>query len=171
MGAWLSEQCSMIRSAVRRERTATTRLLTDKALAFVAEHYGESDLSIDRVCGHLGVSAAYFYSLFKKEMGMSFVAYLTKVRMEQALHLLDTTEEKSYAIAGMVGYEEPNYFSYVFKSSMGFHRPSTGRVREKEKMVRNKVKRDFYIFVICPKQSTGEGISSSLPLCLLRWLH
>ena len=137
MGAWLSEQCSMIRSAVRRERTATTRLLTDKALAFVAEHYGESDLSIDRVCGHLGVSAAYFYSLFKKEMGMSFVAYLTKVRMEQALHLLDTTEEKSYVIAGMVGYEEPNYFSYVFKKQYGIspskYRQSKGKGEDGQK--------------------------------------
>ena len=50
---------------------------------------------------------------------MSFVAYLTRVRMEQAIRLLDTTDEKSYVIAGMVGYEEPNYFSYVFKKQYG----------------------------------------------------
>lgn len=119
LGEWLQEQCGRIRSAIHKERTDTAKLLTDKALDFVAEHYAESDLSIDRVCGHLGVSAAYFYSLFKKETGMSFVAYLTQTRMEKAVHLLDTTQEKSYVIAGMVGYEEPNYFSYVFKKHYG----------------------------------------------------
>ena len=41
------------------------------------------------------------------------------VRMNEAQRLLDTTDEKSYIIAGMVGYEEPNYFSYVFKKHFG----------------------------------------------------
>ncbi len=60
---------------------------------------------------------------------MSFVVYLTQVRMEQALHLLNTTEEKSYIIAGMVGYEEPNYFSYVFKKQYGV---SPSKYRQKQ---------------------------------------
>ena len=50
---------------------------------------------------------------------MNFVAYLTKVRMEEAVKILESTEEKSYVIAGMVGYEEPTYFSYVFKKQFG----------------------------------------------------
>ena len=57
--------------------------------------------------------------MFKKETGVSFVTYLTGVRMNEAQRLLDTTDEKSYIIAGMVGYEEPNYFSYVFKKHFG----------------------------------------------------
>ena len=50
---------------------------------------------------------------------MSFVAYLTKVRLEHAVELLRTTEDKTYVIAGQVGYTEPNYFSYVFKRRFG----------------------------------------------------
>ncbi len=137
LGEWLVSICHKLRNAIRKERTDTTRLLTDKALAFVAEHYMESELSIDKVCSHLGVSATYFYSLFKKEMGMSFVAYLTRVRMEQAIRLLDTTDEKSYVIAGMVGYEEPNYFSYVFKKQYGIspsrYRQSKGNGEDGQK--------------------------------------
>ena len=57
--------------------------------------------------------------------------------MEQALHLLDTTEEKSYVIAGMVGYEEPNYFSYVFKKQYGIspskYRQSKGKGEDGQK--------------------------------------
>ena len=50
---------------------------------------------------------------------MSFVAYLTKIRLEHALELLRTTEDKTYIIASRVGYMEPNYFSYVFKKHYG----------------------------------------------------
>lgn len=50
---------------------------------------------------------------------MSFVAYLTKIRLEHALELLRTTEDKTYIIASRVGYMEPNYFSYVFKKQYG----------------------------------------------------
>ena len=44
---------------------------------------------------------------------------LTSEWEHEAQRLLDSTDEKSYIIAGMVGYEEPNYFSYVFKKHFG----------------------------------------------------
>lgn len=50
---------------------------------------------------------------------MSFISYLTKVRLEHAVELLDNTEDKSYIIAEKVGYTEANYFSYVFKKQYG----------------------------------------------------
>ena len=50
---------------------------------------------------------------------MSFLQYLTKIRLEHALELLRTTEDKTYIIASRVGYMEPNYFSYVFKKQYG----------------------------------------------------
>ena len=50
---------------------------------------------------------------------MSFVAYLTEVRLQQAINLLNTTSDKTYIIAEKVGYFEPNYFSYVFKKNFG----------------------------------------------------
>ena len=47
------------------------------------------------------------------------MAYLTQVRLEHAVELLRTTEDKTYIIASQVGYTEPNYFSYVFKKQYG----------------------------------------------------
>ena len=60
-----------------------------------------------------------FSSIFKKETGKSFVAYLTGYRMEKAARMLVETSEKSYMIAKSVGYTDPNYFSYVFKRQYG----------------------------------------------------
>ena len=83
------------------------------------EHYPESDLSVDSLCAHLHLSPAYFSTLFKKNTGMSFTSYVTKVRMEAAVKLLRDTDEKNYRIAEKTGYIDPNYFSYVFKRYYG----------------------------------------------------
>jgi two-component system response regulator YesN len=119
LGDWLCEMCMRFRSLIRQERTDSTKLLTDKAKQFIRENYAQSNLSVEVLCGHLNVSAAYFSTIFKKETGESFVSYLTSVRMEAALELLNNTRDKTYVIAEKVGYTEPNYFSYVFRKQYG----------------------------------------------------
>lgn len=116
---WLQEVCTNLRHTLRHERTDSTMKLTEQAKAYIGEHYKESDLSAETLCRHLNVSAAYFSTIFKKEVGLSFVAYLTKIRLEHAVELLLNTEDKTYVIAEAVGYMEPNYFSYVFKKQYG----------------------------------------------------
>lgn len=115
----LREKCSQIWNMIRKKRTHSTNVMTEKAKNYIEEHYGESNLSVEQLCNHLNVSATYFSVLFKKEVGMSFISYLTKVRLEHAVELLNNTEDKSYMIAEKVGYTEPNYFSYVFKKQYG----------------------------------------------------
>ena len=116
---WLQEVCTNLRHTFRHERRDSTARLTEQAREYIEEHYRENDLSADSLCRYLNVTAAYFSTIFKKEVGMSFVAYLTKIRLEHAVELLRTTEDKTYVIAEAVGYTEPNYFSYVFKKQYG----------------------------------------------------
>ena len=115
----LVELAGSIREKISSTRLDTTRKLAEDAKQYIMDHYSESSFSVDDICAHLGVGTSYFSSVFKKDTGMSFVTYLTNVRMNEAQRLLDTTDEKSYIIAGLVGYEEPNYFSYVFKKHFG----------------------------------------------------
>ncbi len=115
----LIELTEILWEKISTGRLDTTKKLAEDAKQYIQDHYSESKLSVDDICNHLGVGTSYFSSVFKKETGVSFVTYLTTVRMNEAQRLLDTTDEKSYIIAGMVGYEEPNYFSYVFKKHFG----------------------------------------------------
>lgn len=115
----LIELTSILWEKISNVRMDTTKKLAEDAKQYINDHYNESSLSVDEICSHLGVGASYFSAVFKKETGVSFVTYLTQVRMNEAQRLLDTTDEKSYIIAGLVGYEEPNYFSYVFKKHFG----------------------------------------------------
>ena len=119
LGEWLYHVCMKFRSLIRQEQTDSAKLLAGKAEQFIKENYAESSLSVEMLCGHLNVSAAYFSTIFKRETGQSFVMYLTHVRMEAALELLNNTQDKTYVIAGKVGYTEPNYFSYVFRKQYG----------------------------------------------------
>ena len=119
VGKWLMEYCNKLRVFIRSERKDTTSLLVEKAKEEVAQNFADSDFSLEVLCAALGVSPAYFSSVFKKETGLNFVAYLTRLRLEKAVDYLNSTDAKTYEIADNVGYVDPNYFSYVFKKHFG----------------------------------------------------
>lgn len=116
---WLCRVCFMINSSLTKERIGTTQSIIIQAKKYIDENYDNSALSLEMICGHLHISTAYFSTIFKKEVGESYISYLTGIRMEKAAYLLKNTEDKTYMIASKVGYDEPNYFSYVFKKRFG----------------------------------------------------
>ena len=119
LGSWLVKICRNLQKAVTFERQDTTKVFVQNAVEYVKEHYADQDLSVEVICKKLNVSSAYFSTIFKKETGKTFVRFLTDYRMEQAVSLLMTGNDKTYMIAEKVGYAEPNYFSYVFKKQYG----------------------------------------------------
>jgi two-component system response regulator YesN len=116
---WLSDICIRMQEMIQKKRLDTTKSFVTKAMEYVDEHYGDVDLNVDSICTTLGVSSAYFSTVFKKETGKTFINYLTELRMNKAVHLLNEKDEKTYIIAQQVGYSDPNYFSYVFKKQFG----------------------------------------------------
>ncbi len=116
---WLTPLCEKLREEIQGERQKSTTSFVEQAKEYVAAHYMDGSIAIEDVCRELGVSAAYFSAVFKKETGKTFVSYLTDYRMEKARELLLTTEMKTYQIAVETGYTDANYFSYVFKKQFG----------------------------------------------------
>lgn len=117
--AWLVRVALSISDELKNARNSSLRYLISEAKNIVRDEYTDADLSLDTVCSKLGVSNSYFSSIFKKEVGISFITYLTDYRMQQAVHLMLETNEKNYEIAEHVGYEDANYFGYVFKRKYG----------------------------------------------------
>ena len=116
---WLVSGCLKLRDVLGRQRTDSAWKTVEEAKSYINENYRNSELSVEALCSHLHLSPTYFSTLFKRETGMSFTAYVTEVRMSQAAHLLQSTGEKTYLIAEKTGYTDPNYFSYVFKRHFG----------------------------------------------------
>lgn len=65
------------------------------------------------------ISPYYLSHLFREELNITFLEYLTMVRMEEAKKLLKDTSLSIVAIASQVGYEDASYFSKVFKRYVG----------------------------------------------------
>lgn len=129
---WIIHVALSISEELKNARTTSLRCLITEAKNMVRDNYADPDLSLDMVCSKVGVSNSYFSSVFKKEVGQSFITYLTDYRMERALHLILETSEKSYEIAEHVGYVDANYFSYVFKRKFGMS-PSKYRLEHTRK--------------------------------------
>ncbi|WP_163195338.1 response regulator [Clostridium thermarum] len=115
----LKNLCIKIMEKISLGRQDTSKSIVKEAKEYIESHYMESDLGINDLCSFLHISPTYFSSIFKKETKMTFVNYLTQVRMNAAKELLKTTNLKAFEIAEKVGYSEPNYFSYSFKKNFG----------------------------------------------------
>ena len=90
-----------------------------QAEAYVKENFCDQNISLISVANHVAMSAAYFSTVFSQTTGRSFISYLTGLRIEKAQELLTTTNMKLADIALEVGYNEPNYFSHVFRKTVG----------------------------------------------------
>lgn len=89
-----------------------------QAVDYISQNYS-GDINLEMTAEYVNKSKNYFSYLFKKELGISFIEYLNKVRVEEAKHLLDTTDDKTYQISEKVGYSDYKYFSSVFKKLTG----------------------------------------------------
>jgi two-component system response regulator YesN len=78
------------------------------------------DISLYSTAAHVGISPNHLSTLFAQETGENFIEHLTRVRIERAKLLLKTTAMKSADIAGETGFNDPQYFSSVFKKHTGF---------------------------------------------------
>lgn len=114
---WLLHYCVYTNHAIQERRVDQNIVLALQAKEYVDRNYSDPELSLDMICQKLHISASHFSKVFRKEFGTSFLGYLTDKRIEEAERLLLTTEYKSREIGEMVGYIEPNYFSYVFKKN------------------------------------------------------
>ena len=97
-----------------------------KAERFIWENYSKK-ISLREIADASGLSAPYFSTIFKKEMGVNLSDYLNRLRVEKATGLLTDTGLPLNEIAGICGFEDQSWFSKVFKNCMGM---SPGRFRE-----------------------------------------
>lgn len=90
------------------------KVMIEQVKDYIKAHYAE-DMSIKELADVACVSQNYFSALFKKETGQNYKAYLTSIRMEEAIKLLRTTDLKTYEIGEKVGYNNVRRFVDAFK--------------------------------------------------------
>ena len=106
--------------ALRDGQTASKySQVLEEAMAFIRENYAREDISLNTVAARVNISPSYFSTIFRQEMGVTFVEYLTSVRMERAREFLMCSNKKTSEIGYEVGYKDSHYFGYLFKKTVG----------------------------------------------------
>lgn len=103
---------------IDRNYSHTIKDKMQRILTYIKEHY-EEEISLEEVAKREGISSRYLRKYFSEVMGISCIRYITKLRMERAKKLLWETNKNIITIAGEIGYENPQYFSRVFKKEEG----------------------------------------------------
>ena len=85
---------------------------------YMQEHLQE-EISLNILAEEFHLSAQYISQLFKNEIGVNFLAYLTNIRMEQAKKLLLSTDHAVAEIAEKSGYGDYRVFTKAFKKTEG----------------------------------------------------
>ena len=85
-----------------------------KAKEYIWKNY-DQEISLKKLADAVGINPYYLSHLFRKEMGASFIDYLTSVRLSIAKSLLKQKTLSAMEVCLAVGYEDPSHFAKIFK--------------------------------------------------------
>jgi two-component system response regulator YesN len=115
---WVERNFDRLVLQANLERQENYPLPLVKALSFIRENYNRG-IQLTDAAEAAGVNTAHLSRLFTKYLGINFIDYLTTLRINEAERLLRekpiTVKEAAFAS----GYQDPNYFSKIFKKIKG----------------------------------------------------
>ncbi len=99
-----------------RENEGVYSFNVHNALKFIKRNY-QSTITVQDIADAASISPSRLYSIFKRELSLSPIAYLNSFRLSIAAQLLLTTQKTVTEIAAEVGINDPIYFNKLFKKS------------------------------------------------------
>lgn len=85
---------------------------------YIRNHLNEN-ISVDSLCKALYISKKRLYAVSHRNFGVPVGEYINTLRINEAKHLLETTDLSIRQIAGKVGIQDYNYFTKIFKHHVG----------------------------------------------------
>jgi len=90
-----------------------------RARQYISDHYSDANLSLNDAAAQVNFSPNHFSAVFRSETGVTFRDFLTQTRIDGAKKLLRTTRLKCAEVAFRCGYNDPHYFSLIFRKNCG----------------------------------------------------
>ncbi|CAI9396069.1 MULTISPECIES: helix-turn-helix domain-containing protein [unclassified Bacillus (in: firmicutes)] len=105
---------------IQNQRVEKPKLdIMEAAITYMEKNYYRSDLSLVEVANHIGRSPSYFSYLLTNKNNRSFREILTNIRIQKAKDILSTSDTPIQNTAKLVGFNNPNYFSRIFRKQTG----------------------------------------------------
>jgi len=114
--ARIGDRCTVIASDRKASDYEERFLLIKK---YIDDNFSDSNLSLDKIAPEFSYNKKYLSSAFKKHFKIGVTEYLTVVRINHACMLMDQKYTGVSDIAFLCGFDDPMYFSKVFKKRMG----------------------------------------------------
>lgn len=108
------DDITFICSKFKDARNMRAKNIIYAAVQYIKNNYMK-EITLEEVSKKVCVSPNYFSRMFKNELNQSFIDYLTHLRVEAAKDLILKTNKSMRDICWEVGYNDPNYFTKVFK--------------------------------------------------------
>jgi len=99
--------------------------IVDTAISYMKDNLDQS-VSVEEIASHLNYSSSYLYTLFKEGTGYSPIRYFNHLKIQKACEYLSFTDLSVKEISYKLGFNDPFYFSRLFKKVME-HSPSEYR--------------------------------------------
>jgi len=117
--SWCIRRIEAITGGIKNAKTSRCHYLAAAAKEYIDKHFNE-EISLEDVSRAVNLSPQYFSRFFKQETGENFIDYLTQVRINKAIELLKDKNHTIKEVCFMIGYNDPNYFSRIFKKVTGY---------------------------------------------------
>lgn len=118
INSWAYRNICYIVKTIRELQSSNSIQDIRKVLHYMDNHYDE-DITLEEVSSILNLSPQYFSRVFHDKTGVTFVDYLTRIRIKKAKEWLTYSQSNVQEVCFKVGYKDPNYFTRVFKKTVG----------------------------------------------------
>jgi len=115
---WLTKVMNELMDSVFEFVDARHASVIHQSIQYLSSHYSDH-ITLEDMARRVYLSPSYFSRIFKKETGITFSAYLNRMRIEHSKELLRHQNIRLTDIALMVGFEDQSYFTKVFKKMAG----------------------------------------------------
>jgi len=106
------------RLLIQNQQSENQRDMVDQVVSIIETHY-MNDIGIGQIAEKLGVTPNYLSTLFRKKTGITFMKYLTNIRMLKAKELLTKPDMQVQQVAEKVGYYSARHFTKIFTEHVG----------------------------------------------------
>lgn len=114
--------CSMVQYYFEQSKAATREIASDRVkqvIEYIEHHYAEN-LTLEQLAQIAGYSTTHLSKCFHDVTGMPPIRYLSHVRIEQAKHLLQYSDDPIGRIMEQCGFTDAAYFSRIMKKTLGY---------------------------------------------------
>lgn len=118
MEQWAYLKFEYIVNYVQASRLQIKSDVVNSAIRYMEEHYME-ELTLEEIAKYVGITPQHFSKTFKEETGINYIDWLTNLRIDVAKRLLIEGKNTIKEICYLSGYHDPNYFSRIFRKTVG----------------------------------------------------